>query len=227
VSSRARAAARTVPALRRALLLSRFGDVGRTTSLTSWGTGRGTPVDRWYVERYLQRHSAHIAGRVLEVKSDMYASRLGAATVDIVDIDGANAAATIVGDLCSPGTLSPATYQAAIITQTLNLVDDPSAAMRNIIRSLAPGGVLLMTVPALSRLVCERDRWRWVPRGFAELVDSVAPPTSDVEVMGMGNGLAARAFLFGLAAEDLVPTSLAVNDPNYPVIVGGRIVIRA
>lgn len=220
ISGRLRSAVRTLPGARRAYVTARFGDVGRTAPLSSWGTQRGLPVDRWYIESYLRGHSDVVSGRVLEVKGDHYASLLGASEVEIVDIDPSNTRATVVGDICDPDTLEPERYEAAVITQTLQFVPDPETALRNLLRSLRRGGALLVTVPCLSRQDGGTDRWRWTPPGFAQLLADAAPPEADVEVLGLGNGLAARAFLFGLAAEDLVPAALTVPDVDYPLIVG-------
>jgi SAM-dependent methyltransferase len=220
IASLLRPVVRHVPGARRAYLTARFGDLGRTAPLTNWGSQRGLPVDRWYIQDYLDNHSADVSGRVLEVKSDLYGSRLGASVVDVVDIDPANPRATVIGDLCDPATLDHGRYDAAIVTQTLQLVSDPEAALRNVLRSLRLRGVLLITVPCLSRLVGDIDRWRWTPAGLQQLVLQVAPASASVEVVGLGNGLAGRAFLFGLAAEDLAPSALAVRDVDYPIIVG-------
>lgn len=214
-----RSAVRRVPGASRAVLTARFGDLDRTAPLTSWGTERGTPVDRWYIERYLERHSDVVTGRSLEVKADTYASRLGASDVEVVDIDPSNVRAKVVGDLCDAATLGAARYDAAIVTQTLQSVGDPGAAVRNLLASLRPGGALLVTVPCLSRVIDHLDRWRWAPAGLQQLL-TVAPSGADVDVIGLGNGLAARAFLFGLAAEDLGSAALAAEDPAYPLIVG-------
>jgi SAM-dependent methyltransferase len=220
IASLLRPVVRHVPGARRAYLTARFGDLGRTAPLTNWGSQRGLPVDRWYIQDYLYNHSADVSGRVLEVKSDLYGSRLGASVVDVVDIDPTNPRATVIGDLCDPATLDQGRYDAAIVTQTLQLVSDPEAALRNVLRSLRLRGVLLITVPCLSRLVGDIDRWRWTPAGFQQLVLQVAPVSASVEVVGLGNGLAGRAFLFGLAAEDVAPSALAVRDVDYPLIVG-------
>lgn len=226
--SAARSALRHLPGSRRAALVARFGDVGRTSSLTEWGEERGTPVDRWYVASYLQRHADVVRGRVLEVKNDHYGSWLGAAAVEVVDIDPTNRNATVVGDLCAAGTLEPGRYDAAVVTQTLQFVADPGAAVRNVLRSLRPGGVMLITVPCLSRVCGEADLWRWSPGGFRHLLTSAVG--SDVvvdDVSGLGNGLAARAFLFGLAAEDLRPGALGVQDPQQPMLVGARLSVAS
>jgi SAM-dependent methyltransferase len=200
--------------------MARFGDLRRTAPLTEWGEGRGRPVDRWYIERYLRSHAALVHGRVLEVKSDLYASSLGAAAVDVLDIDADNAQATVVGDVCDPGTLPAGSYDAVVFTQTLQLVPDPAAALRNLLTSLRPGGVLLLSVPCLSPRAAAQDLWRWTPQGLGVLLSGVVPHGARVEVRGMGNGLTGRAFLFGLAAEDLPEESLQVDDLALPVVAG-------
>lgn len=215
----ARRALRRLPGAQRAALTARFGDLRRTEPLTRWGYDRGTPVDRWYIDRYLQENRQLVHGRVLEVKADHYASRLGAAEVEVVDIDVTNPRATVLGDLCQEATLQRARYDAAIVTQTLQLVADPEAALRTLLQGLRPGGALLLTVPCLSRICDGSDAWRWTPAGFGRLL-SRAAPRAEAEWRGLGNGLAARAFLFGLAAEDLSDEVLAVQDPDFPLVVG-------
>jgi SAM-dependent methyltransferase len=214
-----RAAARRVPGARAAALRARFGDLARTQPLTPWGYERGTPVDRWYLEAWLQQNASAVTGRVLEVKADQYSSSLGAAEVEVLDIDPGNPHADVVGDVCDPATVPQGRYDAAVVTQTLQFVDDPAAAVRNLLRGLRPGGALLLTVPCLSRLCDQSDRWRWTPPGISHLLSSVVPPGADVSVTGRGSTLAARAFLFGLAAEDLPAASLAVDDPSCPLVV--------
>ena len=80
-------------------------------------------------------------------------------------------------------------------------------------------------MPVVSRIGADSDRWRWTPLGLREAVLEVAPANAEVEVSGVGNGLAARAFLFGLAAEDLGEGVLAHADPDYPLIVGARVTL--
>src|SRR5215216_119227 len=56
----------------------RLGSLGRPRPISEqWGYDRGTPVDRWYIERFLQEHRADITGRVLEVKDSGYTDRFG------------------------------------------------------------------------------------------------------------------------------------------------------
>ena len=105
-----------------------------------WGRDRGTPVDRWYIERFLGRHASDIRGHVLEVMDDTYTTRFGTAVdaVDVLDVDENNRRATLVADLAEPEGFPPATYDCILLTQTLQYVYDLPAAVESIHRSLRP-----------------------------------------------------------------------------------------
>lgn len=211
--------------LRALVLRSRFSDLHRTEPLAGWGFERGTPVDRWYIERYLEARASSISGRVLEVQEDLYSSRFGADEVEIVDIDSSNPRAEVIGDLCALGTLENCRYDAAVVTQTLQLLSDPAQAVRNLLQALRPGGSLLITAPTVSRLAGAEDRWRWTPAGMRTLLFSAAPASAQVDVVGMGNSLASRAFLFGVVAQELSDDVLARSDPQYPSLVGACVTV--
>ena len=69
--------------------------VGRISSADplcrGFGYSRGTPIDRYYIERFLARQSLAIRGRVLEFGDDTYTRRFGGARVESVDIWHASA----------------------------------------------------------------------------------------------------------------------------------------
>lgn len=206
----------------RARTLRRWAGTSRTDPLSAWGHRRGTAVDRWYIERFLTAQADAVHGDVLEVKEDLYASALGAASVQVLDIDPANPAATLVGDLVDPATLPQAAFDAAVVTQTLQYVTDPVAALANLLGSLRPAGTLLLTVPATSRLSGEADRWRWTALGLRQHLTDAANRVEGAEVAlvaAPGNSLTCRAFLMGLATEDLGPRALSTDDDQYPLVV--------
>src|SRR5215211_4187641 len=65
-----------VRALRRGHRPVRLGSLGTTQPVSwAWGYDRGLPIDRWYIERFLEQNRADITGRVLEVKDTMYTDR--------------------------------------------------------------------------------------------------------------------------------------------------------
>jgi SAM-dependent methyltransferase len=92
---------------------------------------------------------------VLDVQEADNARRIGGdriARVDVVDVDGRNANATVTADLrCAPN-IAPASYDCIVLTQTLHLIDDMRAVVSECARLLRPGGVLLVTMPCASRV---------------------------------------------------------------------------
>jgi SAM-dependent methyltransferase len=207
-----------------------LGVLRRVEPLSKWGADRGTPIDRWYIERFLERHRADIRGRVLEVRDSRYTSRFGTDVegVDILDVEAANPLATITADLAAADAIPAETFDCFVLTQTLQYVADLDGALRHARRILKPGGVLLATVPGISRVDtghADRDLWRFTPRACS-LLFAESWAADEVEVTSAGNVLAAAAFLYGIAAEELRARRLAVHDPNYPVVVFVRAVRR-
>ena len=80
-----------------------LGDLRRVTPIDSgFGLSRGKPVDRHYIEDFLQRHATDIRGRVVEVAENGYTRRFGGDRVecsDILHVDDSNERATLVCDL--------------------------------------------------------------------------------------------------------------------------------
>lgn len=188
----------------------------------SYGFDRGTPVDRHYIGRFLDRHAAAVRGDVAEVKDDAYTRRYGTGlrSVTVVDIDPANPAATLVADLTAAGSLPAASLDCVICTQTAQFLTDPALALRNCRQALRPGGTLLLTAPTvgrLSRSAPEADRWRVTPAGLRELF-ARAGWDGPVRVTGYGNLRACLAMLVGEAAEEVGPARLAPWDPRYPLL---------
>ena len=84
-------------------------------------TTAGGPVDRRYIDAFMERHSSDIAGRVLEAGGYVtYGTRLGGQRVDVHDIlypfEGFPDA-TVVGDLQTGDGLPDASYDCLILTQ--------------------------------------------------------------------------------------------------------------
>lgn len=202
--------------------------LGRPAS-RSWGFDRGTPIDRHYIEGFLEENRHDIGGHVLEIRDDGYTRRFGtgAEKVSILDIDAANPRATIVGDLGDPAALPQDTFDCIICTQTLLLVWDVRSAVSSMQRSLRPGGVLLLTVPGLSRRFPEDghdgvDLWRFTSAGLERLLAEAFLPGGTVDVRSHGNVLTASAFLYGLAVEELRAADLRRRDPAYEVLLTAR-----
>lgn len=206
-----------------------FGDLARTTPFCrSYGYSRGNPVDRFFIEAFLENHGRDIRGRVLELLNDNYTRRFGAENVtrsDVLDINPANPKATIIDDLRTLSSIADGTYDCVILTQTLHLIDDDSAALRQLYRVLAPGGCLLLTVPCISRVPRTEVDGIWsrfyTDAGIAFLLNRDFQP-AQCSVATYGNLPLAVAFLYGLAMEDIDRSLFALNDPEFPLIVAAR-----
>ena len=195
----------------------------RRRPFSTWGLERGTPVDRIYIEDFFARHRSDVHGRVLEVKDRAYADRFGhdVKQVDVLDVDPENPLATIVADLSAPNCLPPSTYDCVVLTQTLQYVREPAAAVANVAATLRPGGVLLASVPCITHVEAgarDTDRWRFTEASCRDLFGAAFAP-GEVATETGGNVAAAAAFLMGMAGEELGAKRLAEHDPDFPVVI--------
>jgi SAM-dependent methyltransferase len=210
----------------------RWGNLRRAKPFSDcYGWDRGQPVDRMYIERFLERMSHRIRGDVLEVRSSDYTRRFGAADhrSHVLDIDASNRAATIIGDLCDPRTLAPASYDCVILTQTLQFLSAPDAAIASLYDSLRSGGTMLITVPCAARIdpeAPESDYRRWTPAGLRQMVGRQCERAA-IEVEGGGNLIAALVAMLGCAVQDLRRQDLAVDDPVFPIIACAAVTKRS
>jgi SAM-dependent methyltransferase len=207
----------------------RLGDFDSTKPVSfDFGWDRGTPVDRLYVDSYLDANRDRIRGRVLEIGDDSYSRRFGAGNItqqDILHVHAGNPIATIIGDISVPGTLPEGAFDCLVITQTLHLIYDMKAALAELHRALKPGGTLLLTVPGITPI----DRGEWGNTWFWSLTPASAPRLvgdvfgrENVEFDVYGNVYSATMFLQGLVAEEIDHAKLTPTDASYPVIIGLR-----
>lgn len=208
-----------------------FGDLRSVAPISRhWGFDRGLPIDRYYIEAFLERCAADVRGRVLEIGDATYTHRFGQGRVarsDVLHISGNGTEPTIVGDLAGGENIPGNVFDCLLITQTLQFIYDFHAAMRTMYRALAPGGVLLLTVPGLSQTTDKdwRDSWYWLftPVSLRRVAAEVFPEGC-FSVESHGNVFAAIAFLHGVAAQELSREELAVQDSDYPVTIALRAV---
>ena len=213
----------------RGRLAMRIGRIGRTAPLSrEFGFDRGTPIDRHYIEAFLADHAGDISGHVLEIGDDSYSRRFGGERVtrqDILHVHRGNPRATIVGDFADPELLPTARFDCVVLTQTLHLLFDMPAAVRQIRRALRPGGVALITVPGITPV----DRGEWKESWYWSLTDRALHrllaadfDPAKIRVTAYGNLFAATAFLHGAALEEVEAAKLDRLDPAFPVIVAAR-----
>jgi len=215
---------------RRATRPVRLGTLRSRVPLSDhFGADRGTPIDRYYIERFLAQHSQDIRGRVLEIKDPLYISRFGSGVTEaaVLDIDAGNPNATIICDLSAADRVPANQFQCFVLTQTLHMLYDVHGAVHHAHRILQPGGILLVTVPVTSRIMpgnrLDNDFWRFTEGSCQRLFGDVFGP-SNIQVRPYGNLLSSLAFLAGMAREELSARELDTTDPYYPVVIALRAV---
>lgn len=203
-----------------------FGELYRTTPLsTEFGYDRGGPVDRYYIENFLEQNRQFIKGRVLEIGDNDYTIRFGGSQVqqsDILHVDASNPQATYVGDLSNIPELPDNLFDCIVLTQTLHLIYNTHDALATCYRVLKKGGALLLTVPGISHI--DQGEWKniWL-WSFTE--SSVKKMLSEVFAAGNirttthGNVLVATAFLYGMGLPEIGKKEMDETDPHYQVII--------
>src|SRR3954454_22613892 len=192
---------------------------------TQFGLDRGRPVDRFYIERFLEQNRDLIRGRVLEVQERTYIDWFGTGVeqADVLHAGPGNDEATIVGDFTTGDGIPQGAYDCIILTQTLPFIWDVPAAIRGTRDALKPGGTLLATVPGISQISREDARdwgdwWRFTSMSAKRLFDE-GYGAENVETEVHGNVVAACALLYVLAQEELTREELELRQEDYEVIV--------
>ncbi len=211
-----------------------WGDLKRLEPINKdFGFSTGQPIDRFYIDLFLEQHSDNIRGCVLEIADNNYTKRFGGDRVvksEILHVRE-NESATVIGDLVSGKGIPSATFDCIILTQTLPFIYDVKSAIANCHKALKNGGVLLCTVNGISQISrydMERwgDFWRFTNLSIKQLLmESFKSSVTDLEpvtVTTFGNVLAATSFLLGLPSQELQLNEINHHDQDYQVLIGAR-----
>ncbi len=209
-----------------------WGELRRITPVSrTFGFDRGTPMDRYYIEKFLACHAHDIHGRVLEVGDATYTRQFGADRVtqsDVLHAVPGNRHATIVGNLATGEGIPTSAFDCMVLTQTLLCIEDVGEAIKHAAKALKPRGVLLATLPGISQISrYDMDRWgdywRFTTLSARRLFEAEFGE-ANVSVQAHGNVLAATAFLQGISVEELSPSELDDVDPDYELLITIRAV---
>jgi glycosyltransferase involved in cell wall biosynthesis/SAM-dependent methyltransferase len=211
-----------------------LGDFARTTPFSNeFGYDRGGPVDRYYIENFLQQEAPSIRGRVLEIGDNSYTMQYGGKQVtesDILHVDTSNPRATFIGDLSSAPQIPDNTFDCLVLTQTLHLIYDFREALQTCYRILKPGGSLLLTVPGITPI--DRGEWKetwywsFTDKALHRLFTETFLPGS-FTIASFGNVYAASTYLYGMGLPEVNKEDLDYYDPQFQVINAVRAVKHA
>lgn len=203
-----------------------MGDLNRLEPFSKkFGFDRGGPVDRYYIEQFLQSESANIRGRVLEIGDNTYTMKFGGENIeksDILHVDESNPAATFVGDLSNAPHLPDNTFDCIVLTQTLHYIYNFNAALKTCHRILKPKGTLLLTTPGLTpsayRIWDDAWLWSFTEKAMKKIMAETFPGET-IDVNNYGNVLTAASLLYGMGEGEISQKQLDFHDPKFQVII--------
>ena len=193
---------------------------------------RGQPIDRYYIEQFLEKNSNCIQGRALEMGDAFYINKFGGEQINQIDVMHVvedNPEATIIADLTQADHVPSNTFDCIIFTQSIQMIYDLKTALRTLHRILKPGGTLLLTSAGISKVARRLGKddwgeyWHLTTQSAAALIEETFPACS-YEVSSYGNVLATISYLHGLAKEELPKDKLDHLDPDFEVIVTVKVV---
>lgn len=229
VASRARAFVRRI-LTRQLTSRLEFEDAIAVTPVSDvFGLDRGTPLDRVFINRFLQKNRGIIHGDCLEVEEPVYTRKFGqpdhvAHALKFTATPGGAGQNEVVADLTQPQSVPEAKFDTFICTQTLNFIFDLDPVIASIHKLLKPGGHALITVAGISQISrydYERwgDFWRFTDQSLRKLLTrQFAEENCALAVYG--NVATSCLFLQGVSYEDIPDQKIMdTADPNYQMIV--------
>jgi hypothetical protein len=191
-----------------------------------FGLDRGMPIDRYYIEKFLESNSDYIKGNIVEIAENTYSKKFCAAIeksklniLHYSNVEGAK----YIGDLTDTSSLPENEFDCFICTQTFNFIFDLKSAIHGSHYLLKEGGVLLATLGGISQISkYDMDRWgdywRFTVLSAKKLFEEVYGE-GKVEVSSYGNVLSSIAFLEGISSGELKAEELDANDINYQLLI--------
>ena len=192
---------------------------------SKFGFDRGTPIDRYYIEKFLTENSNYIKGNLLEIADSNYSKKYATGSKNIFNVltfdNPPEDCSVIVGDLSKPETLPNNVMDCFICTQTYNFIYDVKKAIESSYKMLKKDGVLLATVSGISQISrYDMDYWRFTDLSIRKFLMEFFDEDK-ISIKVYGNSIAASAFLQGISIEDFDNQKILEEiDMNYQLIIG-------
>ncbi len=207
-------------------LIDSIADMATEPISRQFGTERGTPIDRYYIDEFLRNHSGLIRGDVLEIEDNTYTVRFGKDRVVrsiVMDVNAQNSNISFNGNLETGEGIRDEIADCFILTQTLMYIFDLKNAAHNINRILKAGGTALVTCSGISQnsIRCMDNYGCYFNFNKDVFVKMFQEETAlqVIETGSYGNVKTVSAHLNGLCCEDLEVNDFMPNDKYYPLIV--------
>ena len=195
-----------------------------------FGTERGTPVDRRYIEDFLKVNRNYITGDVLEVEDSFYTNKYGTnvSSAYVLDVSSDASGITFNANLETGEGIKDSIADCFILTQTLMYIFDLATAVDSIYRLLKSGGTALITCSGISQNSRRcMDDYGCIYNFNADALRRLFGDKERFEILDVGsygNVKTVTAHIAGLCVEDLDVEDFQYNDKYYPLIA--YIVVR-
>ncbi len=207
-------------------LINAVAQMGTKPLSRQFGTERGTPVDRYYIEKFLEEYKHLVKGEVLEIEDNTYSLRYGGEQLThsiVMDVGNHGEGVTFNGNLETGEGIQNELADCFILTQTLMYLFDLKSAAHNIGRLLKRGGTALVTCSGISQNSrrCMDDYgccFNFNVDALRKMFSS-EPDLKVIEAGSYGNVKTVMAHISGLCREDLDISDFQENDKYYPLIV--------
>ena len=204
------------------------------------GRQRGTPIVRYYWERYLQEHQADIRGSALEIGTTGTIRKFGGMLVtcaEAIDLSPHSPEVSVVADLSRADHVPSDRYDCFVNQFTMHLIYDAEAALYHSIRLLKPGGVLLINFSCVDYYFPRGldmgtgeplFLYRWyTPIQVENMLRSLSLRPENYTLYIYGNLFTRIAYQMNMPAEELTRRELAFVDPGHPLLICVRVVKAA
>ncbi|MDF5717050.1 MAG: methyltransferase domain-containing protein [Rhizonema sp. NSF051] len=195
-----------------------WGDLKKTVPICqAFGLTRGTPVDRYYLRKFIEEIQPQVRGNILEIggtpkDKDFYQIESDSSYV-ILNLES-GPGIDIVGDVHDVSVIKPESLDSIIIFNVLEHCYAPWIAVENIHTWLKAGGKCFAMVPSAIRVhATPVDYWRPLPDAFAWMYRDF----SQHKLYVYGNPITVIASYHGIAVEELTVEELDAFHPDYPV----------
>jgi len=203
------------------------------------GNGRqtGTPIVRYYWDKYLEKHRADIRGIALEIGTTHTIRRFGGLAVacaEAIDVSSHSPEVTVIADLSRAENIPSDRYDCFVIQFTMHLIYDSEAALYHAIRILKPGGALLINFSCVDYYFPRGldmgtgeplFLYRWyTPIQVENLLRSLDLRAEDYTLDIYGNLFTRIAYQMNMPAEELTRRELQYVDAGHPLLICARVV---
>jgi SAM-dependent methyltransferase len=195
-----------------------WGSLGAYVPIsTGFGFERGTPIDRYYLNRFIEEVRSQVRGVVIEIGGSLnnrtvynFVNAREYHAMDLIqrpDVD-------IVGNAEDPAAFPASSIDSVIAFNVLEHCREPWVVIDNALLWLKPGGALFCMVPNAQRIhKMPGDYWRPLPQAVSWMLRRFS--THQLRVYG--NPIALVASFMGIASEEVPRRDLDFFNPDYPV----------